>query len=263
MIENLDSLTPEQKIKVKEQLKIIGSSLESQEKQNKAKQISDHFKALGWVKIENVITTELANFLYSYCVLATQRLNMLEEHHGIGKVDKHQYGEFTDPQAPGDYSKYGDLVFDTLLYNLKNNINLWTDKNLIPTYSYHRLYTTGTELVRHTDRPSCEISTTLCLGYDTSNLNKKIYPNYNWPMYVKEKDGTEFPVQCKPGDMIIYRGCDLEHWRERYIGKNHAQVFLHYNDKEGEYNIEYDGRPFLGLPGTEADNGKKSKNTIY
>src|SRR6056300_353159 len=126
MIENLDSLTPEQKIKVKEQLKIIGSSLESQEKQNKAKQISDHFKALGWVKIENVITNELANFLYSYCVLATQRLNMLEEHHGIGKVDKHQYGEFTDPQAPGDYSKYGDLVFDTLLYNLKNNMNLWT-----------------------------------------------------------------------------------------------------------------------------------------
>ncbi len=259
MIENLDSLTPEQRKKVEAQLKMIGSSLEEQEAQAKADAISSQFNALGWVKVESVISKQLAEFLYSYCVLASHRLNVLEEGLGIGKVDKHQYGEFTDPQAPGDYSKYGDLVFDTLLYNLKDSMNKWTGMNLIPTYSYHRLYTTGTELVRHSDRPSCEISTTLCLGYDISNINKKVYSDYSWPMYIKEKTGVEIPVQCKPGDMIIYRGCDLEHWRERFLGKNHAQVFLHYNDEDGEHNIKYDGRPFLGMSKSEDE---KTRNTI-
>ena len=54
----------------------------------------------------------------------------------------------------------------------------------------------------------------------------------------------------KPGDMIIYRGCELEHWREPYWGKNHAQVFLHYNEKGGQYDIPNDGRPILGMPPT-------------
>ena len=51
----------------------------------------------------------------------------------------------------------------------------------------------------------------------------------------------------KPGDMIIYRGCEIEHWREPLWGNNHAQAFLHYNEKDGEYDIPYDGRPLLGL----------------
>jgi hypothetical protein len=52
----------------------------------------------------------------------------------------------------------------------------------------------------------------------------------------------------KPGDMIIYRGCELKHWREPFWGKNHAQVFLHYNEKGGQYDIPNDGRPILGMP---------------
>ena len=125
-----------------------------------------------------------------------------------------------------------------------------TGKELVPTYSYHRLYTTGTELKRHSDRPSCEISTTLCLGYDVSNVDASKYPDWDWPMFIKEKNGNEVPVHMKPGDMIIYRGCELEHWREPYWGKNHAQVFLHYNEKGGQYDIPNDGRPILGMPAT-------------
>ena len=50
--------------------------------------------------------------------------------------------------------------------------------------------------------------------------------------------------------MLIYRGCELEHWREAFEGDNCGQVFLHYNEAnspEGQKNI-YDGRPFIGLP---------------
>ena len=50
--------------------------------------------------------------------------------------------------------------------------------------------------------------------------------------------------------MLIYKGCDVEHWRESFEGENCGQVFLHYNDasdEKAEQN-KYDGRPCLGLP---------------
>jgi len=79
-------------------------------------------------------------------------------------------------------------------------------------------------------------------------------------MFVKEKNGKEIPVHMKPGDMIIYRGCELEHWREPYWGKNHAQVFLHYNEKGGQYDIPFDGRPMLGMPATMRDEKAVERN---
>ena len=64
----------------------------------------------------------------------------------------------------------------------------------------------------------------------------------------------------KPGDMLIYRGDVVEHWREPLWGNNHAQVFLHYNEKEGQYNIPYDGRPLLGMPSTFRNKEALDKN---
>ena len=110
--------------------------------------------------------------------------------------------------------------------------------DLVPTYSYHRLYTTNTELKRHLDRDACEISATLCLGYDSEE---------NWPMFVKKQNGEEIGLDLSPGSIIVYRGCDIEHWREPFKGKNHAQVFLHYNEKNGEFNNIYDNRKVLGV----------------
>ena len=142
-----------------------------------------------------------------------------------------------------------------------------TAKDLVPTYSYHRLYTQGTELKRHRDRVSCEISTTLCLGYDTSNIDASKYPDWDWPMFIKEKDGTEIPIHMKPGDMIIYRGCEVEHWREPLMGKNHAQVFLHYNEKDGQFDVPNDGRPLLGMTvkyrSEEADRKNQQDTTNF
>ena len=214
------------------------------------KTAAQYFEENHYVKISNFISKEMAYFLYDYIRHATQRLAWLENN--LSELNEELFGTFNDKQAPGDYSKYGDPIFDTLLAHKLPEMEYLTGKKLIPTYSYHRLYTQGTELKRHKDRPSCEISTTLCLGYDVSNIDLEKYPDWDWPMFVGPKTGEEgtdgIPIHMKPGDMIIYRGCELEHWREPYWGKNHAQVFLHYNEKEGEYNIEFDGRPALGLP---------------
>ena len=208
------------------------------------------FEENGWVKIENYIDKNMANLFYHHIQLEAQRLSWFEEN--SIEVSEDIHGTFNDRQAPGDFSKYGDPLFDTLLSLGTEKICELTGKDLVPTYSYHRLYTMGTELERHKDRPSCEISTTLCVGYDNSNVDASKYPDWDWPMYVGPKDGEKgtdgMPIHMKPGDMLIYRGDAVEHWRDPLWGNNHAQVFLHYNEKDGQYDIPYDGRPLLGMP---------------
>ena len=56
-------------------------------------------------------------------------------------------------------------------------------------------------------------------------------------------------VKLKPGDMLVYRGCELEHWRTKFKGENCGQVFLHYNNKKtlGAEENKFDKRPMLGV----------------
>ena len=256
-IANWDTLTDKEKSKATELLK--GEPALNPAVVHPA---AKFFEENGWVKIDNFIDKNMANLLYHHTQLEAQRLNWFEDN--AMEADEGIHGLFTDKQAPGDFSKYGDPIMDALLSMSLEKMCELTGKELIPTYSYHRLYTTGTELKRHKDRPSCEISTTLCLGYDVSNVDSSKYPNWDWPMFVGPKDGAEgtegLPIHMKPGDMIIYRGDHVEHWREPFWGLNHAQVFLHYNEKNGQYDIPYDGRPMLGMPGNFRSQEAINKN---
>ncbi len=49
--------------------------------------------------------------------------------------------------------------------------------------------------------------------------------------------------------MLVYSGCELEHWREPFEGDNCAQVFLHYNNLDGPFGTQnkFDKRPMLGV----------------
>ncbi len=101
-----------------------------------------------------------------------------------------------------------------------------------------RVYEKGSILKKHKDRYSCEVSTTLNLGGDV------------WPIYLKDTEEKVIEVKLEPGDMLIYSGCELEHWRDEFEGELCGQVFLHYNDMSNPKwkDNAYDGRPHLGLP---------------
>ena len=239
-IENWDQLSDEDKKKAEKQFK-GNPGLNSAVVHPAAK----FFEENRWVKIDNFIPREMCNLLYHHTQLETARKGFYEDNNI--EHDDALEGTFTDTQAPGDFSKYGEPIMDTLLSLSIEQMQTLTGMDLTATYSYHRLYTMGTELKKHRDRPSCEISTTICLGYDNSNIDANTYPDWNWPMFVEDKNGKEIPIHMKPGDMIIYRGCELKHWREPLLANNHAQVFLHYNEKGGEYDNPNDGRPLLGM----------------
>ena len=148
-----------------------------------------------------------------------------------------EWGTWKDPQVPNTYSHYADVAMETLLLMVQGVMEKHTKLKLNPTYSYARIYKAGDVLKKHKDRFSCEISTTLNLGGDM------------WPIHLRSKN-KDIRINLKPGDMLVYRGIELEHWREEFQGDNCAQVFLHYNDeksKDSNKNI-YDTREHLGLP---------------
>ena len=209
------------------------------------------FEEKGYLHIKGFLDKNLCGLLYHHIQNEALRLGYLMEnfkHEDFNRGLNYEiHGRFDDRQAYNDFSKYGDPIFDSILDLKTKEMSELTGMNLVPNYSYHRLYTTNTELKRHKDRASCEISTTICIGYNS---------DYNWPMFIGPKDGEKgtpgMPINLEPGDMIIYRGYDIEHWREPFKGINHAQLFLHYNRIDGpfEYDEEtdkFDGRPILGL----------------
>ena len=208
--------------------------------------------------IKNAVSYELANFIFNYFLLKREAVGFMYQNNWT--YDTGLLGTWTDKQIPNTYSIYGDPVFDTLLMKVLPKMKKETGLELVPTYSYARIYKQGDELKRHKDRPSCEISTTLNLGgdpwpifIDETGSNNVIdeYKNIHKPNAPK---GTSIDLDV--GDMLIYEGCDFEHWREPFQGQNCGQVFLHYNNVNGpqkDINV-FDKRSKLGIPKWELKN---------
>ena len=139
---------------------------------------------------------------------------------------------------------YGDTFMDTFLDLMCGSIEQATSRRLYPTYSYYRIYENGDSLAPHKDRSACEISLTLTLGYES---------DVQWPIYFEGTEGA-IKIEMEPGDAIVYRGCDLKHWRERFYGAHHVQALLYYVDQAGpNAAYKYDKRPMLGAPRTGRD----------
>ena len=210
------------------------------------------FKKNKYCVIKEAIPKNIAEFVYNYFLLKRQVVRTMKDQKFISPFSE-EWGTWEDKQAMNTYSHYSDLAMETLLMRCLPIMEKTTKLKLHPTYSYARLYKTGDILKRHKDRFSCEISTTLNLGGDP------------WPIHLEPKKNVGIPdgkkitvnsnnkgilVNLKPGDMLVYRGMELEHWREEFQGDNCAQVFLHYNDqksKDAAQNVN-DRRPHLGLP---------------
>tara|TARA_Y100001963_G_scaffold151791_1_gene235316 strand:- start:56 stop:700 length:645 start_codon:yes stop_codon:yes gene_type:complete len=211
------------------------------------------FKTKKYQVIRNALDKKMANFIFNYMMLQRDAVDWMIKNNKVNPVNPFM-GTRTDQQVPGCYTKYADWVMETLLMYMIPIMKAKTGLELIPTYTYTRLYEKGNILKRHKDRPSCEVSTTLHLGGD------------EWPIFldptgadnvIDERKNIHKPgapkgvrVDLKIGDMLIYSGCELEHWREPFEGNICSQVFLHYNHANGPFaktNL-LDGRPLLGIP---------------
>ena len=212
------------------------------------------FKKNKYTVIRQAISKDLASFIANYFLMQKQVYDTCREKRYFSPFET-IIGEYepSDGQIPNTYSQYANIAMETLLLKCQPDMEKATGLKLYPAYTYARIYKKGDELKRHKDRFSCEISTTMNLGGD------------DWPIYLEPdlKKGGVKPgqgyvsdntkgvrVDLKPGDMLVYSGCELEHWREKFKGKECIQVFLHYNNRKtpGAKDNMFDKRPHLGLP---------------
>ena len=213
------------------------------------------FKKNKYAIIKKTIDKDLCTFIFNYFLMKKQVYDTCIKKRYISPYETFlgEYEKGPDAQIPNTYCHYADIAMETLMLKCQPIMEKATGLKLYPAYTYARIYKKGDELKRHKDRFSCEISTTMNLGGDS------------WPIYLSPKenvgrpDGKDITTESKakgikvnlnPGDMLIYRGCELEHWREKFKGKECVQVFLHYNDSKtpGAKDNIFDGRIHLGLP---------------
>ena len=202
--------------------------------------------------IKKAVSYDLANFIFNYFLLKREAVDFMYKNniHAQSPI----LGTWGDTQIPNTYSCYADFVMETMLMKVLPIMQQETGLNLVPTYSYARVYKKGDTLHRHKDRPSCEISTTINLGgepwpifIDGTGANNVLNERQN---LVKPGAPEGTKVLLEVGDMLVYSGCELEHWREPFEGNICGQVFLHYNHVNGPFaeKNKFDGRAMLGLP---------------
>lgn len=186
---------------------------------------STEFKEKGYVHLKSVVDQNTVNLVSQYALF-----DQLQNYDPLISGDG---------QIPGTHSKYADPLMESLLIRLHPLMEAATGLKLYPTYSYFRVYKPGDELKKHVDRPSCEVSTTVCFNFDYQASNK------DWPIFM---EGACCVME--PGDIVVYRGCDLAHWREPFDvpeGSWHVQGFFHYVDANGPHSEDkWDRRPSLG-----------------
>ncbi|MFT4552532.1 MAG: hypothetical protein ACI9S8_001157 [Chlamydiales bacterium] len=199
----------------------------------KAQSSVQYFKENHFVSISGVIPAALTDIYGTYATL--KAMNFFSPDTTVGT---------------GTHGVYGDTLMETLLTSYKETVEREIGLPLCPSYSYYRVYGSGSEITRRRLGPSNEITALLCLGHE---YKVGVETSFSWKLFLSEKrEGGEKveAVRVKPGNMIIFRGNLLDHWREPFPiseGGWFAEVFLNYVVDDGAYkNIcKFDGRKSL------------------
>jgi hypothetical protein len=185
----------------------------------------DYFEQNGCTRINNFIDSQTISVVHHYLENRVKRGEWKEIDHRFDTATKFFY--------------YADPLIEVLLESSCGAIEEATNKKLIPTYSYVRAYKPGEKLISHVDREACEVTATINV---VSNGGIS-------PIYTQYKDNVPEEHFLNPGDAVIYKGCEVKHWRNPLTENQMTlQFMLHYVDKNGPYaEFAYDSRVACGL----------------
>lgn len=132
-------------------------------------------------------------------------------------LDWSKYEEWTD-----NVVGISNVEFNDIHKKYLPKMEAITGFELIPTYSFWRVSRMNTMLPIHVDRPPCEVSITINVGYSDDKI---------WPFYADHEKKYKFMMS--PGDGVIYSGVKYLHWRDRLKSEWAAQLCLHYVKRYG------------------------------
>ena len=194
------------------------------------------FKKTGFYVYENAISEDTLKLLKTQFEML---MNVSAYKDGIKELNYKTITKYSDKQVPHSFPQYGHHAFESLMLVIQPKVEEVTGLTLYPCYTYARAMYEGAIMLKHKDRPSCQYSVTMCIDEDK---------DCEYPIYMENYAGEVNEVYLAPGDMIVYNGTELNHWRERYTGKRQIQAFLHYVDANGQYaEYKFDKRPMLGI----------------
>ena len=199
------------------------------------------FHKKGYVGVKEIISKEIVDLVSQYALLDELTDYQTEI------VDN------TTISVKNTHSKYADTLMESLLLQLKPKIEYVAEMELLPTYSYYRVYRSGSILKSHVDRPACEVSSSVCFNYYYEDETDTL----KWPIFFNDN-----PIFLDPGDAVIYKGIDIPHWRNELKAPKlsyHIQGFFHYVNKNGP-NVDHalDNRLFIGEKKKTNNKFKKS-----
>lgn len=88
-----------------------------------------------------------------------------------------------------------------------------------------RLYTRGTWLAMHVDRPDTHIISAII------NVDQEVEEPY--ALQIMDHEGVVHSVTLEPGEMILYEGATCAHGRtEPLKGKYYANLFVHFRPEK-------------------------------
>lgn len=181
--------------------------------------ISDHFILNGYVLVPDAVSdAKRAQLELAF---------LLQVHAGVLLPFRTPYRDRTD--------YYNCSVFNGLLLELLPVLEDVAQEQLWPTYSYARIYRRGASLKPHLDRAACEITASITLS-TSSELP--------WPICLESRTGEAIAIGAGPGDLVVFQGTELKHWRDQLQGERQLQLFLHYVRKAGPFShLRFDARP--------------------
>lgn len=176
--------------------------------------------------IQNLISSDLCKLLAHEFSLLHSNLKLMG-------------GDVKEKNFDNAFSYYSPLGFEALSILLQDKIESIVDCKVWPTYSYGRIYWKNSQLSKHKDRRSSEITLSICLKKD----------QVDWPLVIEHQQ-QEYSFNLELGDAVIYSGRNDWHWRiESFQGTEQIQAFLQYVKQTGNNSdLKYDGRPLLGQP---------------
>ena len=164
-----------------------------------------------------------------------------------------------ESQVEGSTSRYWHPQYRVIHSGIRTKLEKALGRKLYNTYYYDRFYNPGQELTKHADRDACEISVTI---HVSTNLQGE---DADWPVWIKTPDtytdkkkkdtilvpGENRSLVLKPGDGMVYKGCERPHWRDampgtqkkkskKLFGKTqqqeyyYHQIFFHYVLQDGQ-----------------------------
>jgi hypothetical protein len=146
--------------------------------------------------------------------------------------------------------RYADVFGESLLLYFQPVMEKLASCKLFLTNSVLRIYQKGGILKKHVDRPTCEFSGILTIGYDSNTI---------YPIWLKIEN-KNVAINLERGDMLIYKGCEVPHWRETFNRRHWIQLFLRYVAANGKFaEHKYDGRLMIGMNSGKVLVGKQTR----